>query len=152
MTNYVAQDQVLDLGDGLTIRRLRTSDAPAMSHHADDPDIARQMRDRFPSPYTEQDALDWIALCNGETKCRPPCPQIIDANEPTNTADTEQPIPEAYAIALHDAYIGGIGLMFGDDIERRSVEVGYWCKSNARRHYWQMFNAHPVTLEPLTGV
>ena len=44
----------------LEIRRPRVSDAHDMAAAANDPRIAANMRDIFPSPYTFEDARVWI--------------------------------------------------------------------------------------------
>ena len=84
------------------VRSYRVDDAPSLAKHAHNPNIARNMRDTFPYPYTLSDAHDWISL-------------------------VMQQSPEAnFAIASADEVIGGIGLIFRDDIHRRSAEIGYW--------------------------
>ena len=42
------------------IRRLEPNDAPSLAGYANNPNIANVLRDRFPYPYTEQDAIDFI--------------------------------------------------------------------------------------------
>ena len=73
-----------------------------MVRHANDYDVWRTLRDRFPHPYTRRDAEAWIRAARGER-------------------------PEtSFAIALGDEAVGGIGLQIQDDVYRRSAEVGYW--------------------------
>ena len=84
------------------VRSYRVDDAPSLARHANNRNISRNMRDTFPFPYTLTDANDWISL-------------------------VMQQSPEAnFAIASADEVIGGIGLIFRDDIHRRSAEIGYW--------------------------
>ena len=88
--------------DDYMIRSLRTDDAEAMVRHANNPRIAANLRDLFPSPYTAADAADYLAFATNQ-------------NPETN-----------FAIATDDELIGGIGITLGTDIYRMSAEVGYW--------------------------
>ncbi|KAI1369487.1 acetyltransferase [Xylaria arbuscula] len=45
------------------LRRYEASDAEAMSSAANDPELAKYLRSRFPSPYTLSDAESFIAHC-----------------------------------------------------------------------------------------
>ncbi len=93
----------VDLDCGLCrLRALRAEDAPVLARYADNPNIARRLRDRFPHPYLVADALgfiDYVAATPDE------CVACIDvANEA----------------------VGTVGLQFRKDIERCSAELGYW--------------------------
>jgi RimJ/RimL family protein N-acetyltransferase len=84
------------------IRSWKASDLDALVRHADNPRIAGNMRDRFPSPYTRDDGEVWLALA-------------------------AQMQPETtFAIEVDGEAAGGIGLVLGSDIERVSAELGYW--------------------------
>jgi ribosomal-protein-alanine N-acetyltransferase len=84
------------------LRSWQASDLDALLRHADNPRIAENMRDRFPSPYARADGEAWLAL-------------------------VAQARPEAnFAIEVAGEAAGGIGLHLGSDIERVSAEVGYW--------------------------
>jgi RimJ/RimL family protein N-acetyltransferase len=65
--------------------------------------VWRNLTDRFPSPYTWQDAVAWIARTAGEGLP-----------------------PRSLAIAVDGAAVGGIGLLRLDDLERLTAKVGYW--------------------------
>ncbi|KAL9050887.1 MAG: hypothetical protein Q9162_006362 [Coniocarpon cinnabarinum] len=125
----MSDNLLLDLDDGLVIRRMQSSDAHSMSFHANDADIARQMRDRFPSPYTLESAHEWINLWKDETQWQRSCEVITDPRDPTHTDSNNKPVPTAYVIAHRGQAIGGIGVMFRNDVERRNAEIGYWCQS-----------------------
>ncbi len=88
----------------LVIRPLRGSDVRALAREADDPRIAVNLRDGFPSPYGVRDARRFFSLVTG---------------------GTEHPL-FGLAITRDDAFIGCIGLTPGRDVYRRSGEVGYW--------------------------
>ena len=87
---------------GWAVRPWRSGDESDLVRHADNPAVARNLKDRFPSPYTRNDAREWISLCLKQTPA-------------TN-----------FAITWNDAPAGGIGLTPGTDIFRRSAELGYW--------------------------
>ncbi|MCC6316719.1 MAG: GNAT family N-acetyltransferase [Gemmatimonadaceae bacterium] len=86
----------------LTIRSWRTDDAAALAPLADDYEVWRNLRDRFPHPYAVADAHEFI------TRALSREPQVN------------------YAIALDGAPIGSIGIIPGEDIYRFSAEFGYW--------------------------
>ena len=84
------------------IREFAKGDRDALVKYANNPKVAGQLRDRFPSPYTAAEADAWLARVTegqGRTSC---------------------------AIADDRELIGGIGLEVLDDIHRRSAEIGYW--------------------------
>jgi ribosomal-protein-alanine N-acetyltransferase len=90
------------LGERCTLRRWRTSDAASVVRHANNINVARHLRDRFPHPYTRKDAQTFLSAASGES------PQ-------TN-----------FAIEVESEAVGGFGYVPGVDVERYSAEVGYW--------------------------
>lgn len=92
---------VLDLGD-LQIRSWRKSDLDALLRHANNPNIAANLRDQFPHPYTRRDAIDYLAFVRDQRPER------------------------AFAIQYRGEAIGGLGFQIGLDIARVSAEIGYW--------------------------
>ena len=96
---------------GYTLRRYREDDAVALQTLADDREVSRFLRDRFPHPYTFEDAREWI-----ERAC----------------AETESP-PLTFAISgASSTMLGGIGLDRQSDVYRHSAELGYWL---GRQHW-----------------
>ena len=91
-----------------TLRPWREGDEPSLVHHASDREIWRNLRDRFPHPYTVTDAEAWIRLT------------------------AEEDPPANFAIEVDGVAVGGIGLERGTDIERMTAELGYWLG----RAYW----------------
>jgi RimJ/RimL family protein N-acetyltransferase len=89
-------------GSLCTLRPWRPADADALVKYANNPNIARNLRDRFPHPYTLRDAKAFIHSCAAA-----------------------QP-PVSFAIVVHDEAVGGIGISPGSDVERFSAEIGYW--------------------------
>lgn len=84
------------------LRPWRSSDVDALVEAADNPSVARYLRDIFPSPYTHADAVAWIKL-----------------NE---TADVQT----NFAIDADGTLAGGIGLRLFDGERRLCAEIGYW--------------------------
>lgn len=84
------------------LRAWSPSDREALARHADNPRIAANLRDRFPSPYTLDDADRFLALV------------------------TQRSPASFLAIEVDGEAAGGIGLMLHDDVERVSAELGYW--------------------------
>ncbi len=84
------------------LRPFRPTDADAIVRHADDREVWRFLRDRFPHPYTPGDAEAWIAF--------------------TSVQDP----PLHFAIDHEGEAVGGIGIIPGTDVDRVSAEVGYW--------------------------
>jgi RimJ/RimL family protein N-acetyltransferase len=91
-----------------TLRPWRPGDEAALVRHANNRNVSRNLRDRFPYPYTAADATAWI-----------------------ERASVESPARNA-AIVVQGAPAGGIGLELGADVFRRSAEIGYWLAES----YW----------------
>jgi len=85
-----------------TLRPWRREDIPALARSANNWNIARNLRDRFPHPYTERDARGFVHASLGS---RPPL---------------------SFAIVVDGEAAGGIGISPGADVERFSAEIGYW--------------------------
>jgi ribosomal-protein-alanine N-acetyltransferase len=84
------------------LRPLHGDDATALAAHANNPNIAANLRDRFPHPYTIEDARRFFAY--------------VESTEGECVA----------AIEVAGEAAGAIGLQFRSDIERCSAELGYW--------------------------
>src|SRR5881397_113257 len=85
-----------------SLRPFRDGDQADIVRQANNPNVARHLRDRFPQPYTWKDAEEWI-----------------------EHAAKQSPALN-FAICVEGRVVGGIGLMPGTDIHRVSAEVGYW--------------------------
>jgi RimJ/RimL family protein N-acetyltransferase len=84
------------------VRSWRHSDVETLAANANNRHIWINLRDRFPYPYTRADARAFIRWAR-------------------------QQAPEtAFAIAVDDAAVGGIGFVMNADVERVSAEIGYW--------------------------
>jgi len=92
---------LLDLGD-VKVRSWRKDDEKAIVRHANNPNIAANLRDQFPYPYTRRDALDFLDYARSQ---EPEC---------------------AFAIEYGGEAVGGVGFKLGTDIARKTAEMGYW--------------------------
>jgi RimJ/RimL family protein N-acetyltransferase len=89
-------------GERCTLRPWRAADARSLVRHANNLNVARHLRDRFPHPYTSKDASAFLAA-------------VARENPPAN-----------FAIEVAGEAAGGLGYVPGHDVERYSAEVGYW--------------------------
>lgn len=96
-------------GSRCAVRPWRLSDAEALVRHANNLNVAKQLRDRFPHPYTRRHAATFLKHASAVSGAR------------TNLA-----------IEVDDECVGGIGYVAGSDIERYSCEIGYWLSEQ----YW----------------
>lgn len=88
--------------DKCILRKWKPSDLENLVKNANNYNVASTLRDAFPYPYTVEDGKEWIEFAENE-------------NWGYN-----------FAITIDDKAVGGIGLIVGKDIERKSSEVGYW--------------------------
>lgn len=86
----------------LLLRPWQPGDEDSLIKYGNNKKIAMNLRDRFPQPYTQKDAEEWINIAGNQTP-------------KTN-----------FAIVVDGHAVGGIGLMLGDDVFRLSAELGYW--------------------------
>jgi ribosomal-protein-alanine N-acetyltransferase len=56
------------VGERCTLRALTPQDAPALQRHADDPEVAYNLFDGFPQPYTLAEAQAWCGPLHRETQ------------------------------------------------------------------------------------
>jgi ribosomal-protein-alanine N-acetyltransferase len=84
------------------LRPWRVGDEASLVRYANNRNVSRNLRDRFPYPYTAADADEWIKLAAAQTR------------------------PTSFAIVVAGEAVGGVGIELGTDIFRRSAEIGYW--------------------------
>src|SRR5688572_14892960 len=89
-------------GTRCTVRPWRLGDADALMRHANNINVAQQLRDRFPHPYSKANAHAFLKAATS-------------AAEPSNLA-----------IEVNGEAAGAIGYVSGTDVERYSAEIGYW--------------------------
>jgi len=90
-------------GTRSVVRTWRRGDAASLVSHANNANIAKHLRDRFPHPYTERDARTFLRMAS------------LADNRAVNLA-----------IDVGGMAVGAIGLTRGSDVERFSAEIGYW--------------------------
>lgn len=84
------------------LRPWRLGDEDSLKRNANNRNVARNLRDVFPHPYTIEAAREWIAHANAS------------ASE------------VALAIEVAGEASGGVGLRRQGDVDRVSAEIGYW--------------------------
>lgn len=90
------------------LRPLELTDIESLARHANDRGVWQNLRDRFPHPYGEADALAWIEHVRS------------------------RPVQTSFGIDVDGQAIGSISLMIGEDIARHTAELGYWIG----REFW----------------
>lgn len=88
--------------DEVSLRVFNPEDKFRMAELANNEKISINLRDEFPYPYTVDDAERFIDVC------------------------IHQIPPSAFAIEFNGIYVGNIGLRKGEDIYRKSAEIGYF--------------------------
>lgn len=110
---------ILQLQDGIAVRRYQRSDAPSLSRHLSQR-VWNNLRNRVPNPYTEADAVQWIEYNNDHSN------QVRSGAWTAENGSDGPALPPNYVITVNDEAVGSIGLDFMDDIYFRTAEVGYW--------------------------
>src|SRR5512142_2754006 len=87
------------------LREWRLTDEEALVRHANDRRVSIDLRDRFPYPYTNAHAAEWLGRTVGAT------------DPPNNFAIIERGMDEP---------VGGVVLMPQQDVQRIAAEIGYW--------------------------
>ena len=93
---------------GYLLRSWVPEDAVSLVKHANNPNVANNLRDGFPYPYTLRDAKQWLESVNENSD------NII------------------MALEINGEAAGGIGLHGQKDVYRFNVEIGYWLSER----YW----------------
>ena len=92
----------------MQLREFLTTDADAIATHANNPQVAKYLREIFPSPYALDDAQWWVNEgCKFDGTCN-------------------------RAIVINDQCIGTIGATFGKAEHQFTAEIGYWIGQD----YW----------------
>lgn len=85
-----------------TLRPWEMSDLDSLVKHANNWNVAKNLTDGFPYPYTKNDGQEFI-----------------------ETASRHQPL-RIFAIDVQGEAIGAIGIVPQSDIHRKNMELGYW--------------------------
>lgn len=95
--------------EGVVLRPWSIRDAVELAGLANNKNIADNLRDGFPFPYSLKDAKKWLNL-------------ILPENIP----------PRFFAITVDKLLVGSIGIVSKDDIYRKNFEIGYFLGES----YW----------------
>lgn len=85
-----------------TLRPWSLQDVDSLVKYANNPNIAKNLTNQFPHPYTKADGEKFIAFAN--------------QNSP----------PHILAIDINGEAVGGLGLHPQQDIQCKNAELGYW--------------------------
>lgn len=86
------------------LRKWRNSDAESVAKYANNINVANNLRNVFPHPYTIEDAKWYVNSCaNNDESCQ--CTR---------------------AIVVNGEAVGSIGIFIKDDVYCKSGEIGYW--------------------------
>ncbi len=88
----------------IKLREWQLGDAESIAKYANNQEIAKNLRNIFPHPYTIEDAKSYVNNCINSDKTRQ-CTQ---------------------AIVVSDEAVGSIGVFLKDDVYCKSAELGYW--------------------------
>lgn len=89
--------------EGILLRPWSVKDANQLALIADNKNIADNLRDGFPFPYSLKDAKAWLNL-------------ILPENFP----------PRFFAVTVEKELVGSIGIVKKSDIYRKNFEIGYF--------------------------
>lgn len=95
--------------EGIVLRPWSMADAKQLSLIADNKNIADNLRDGFPFPYSLNDAINWLNM-------------VLPENDPV----------KFLAITIEERLIGSIGIVTKSDIYRKNFEIGYFLD----QEYW----------------
>lgn len=84
------------------IRPWKIEDLQSLVKYANNRNVAKNLTDKFPHPYTESDGKSFIDFANRDNPTR------------------------IFAIEVDGQAAGGIGIHLQDDIHRKNAELGYW--------------------------
>lgn len=90
--------------DDVLLRTWEEADAASLVRHANDAEIAANLRDGFPSPYTARDAAWFLGDC-----------QVREGRDQL-----------CRAVVVKGAAAGCVTVTLGCDVYRKSAEIGYW--------------------------
>ena len=90
------------------LRNWKQSDIESLAHYANNINISQNLTDRFPHPYTKEDAKSFVKFAQNNT------------------------LNHIFAIEVGGEAVGGIGLHGQEGIYRKNFEIGYWLAEK----YW----------------
>lgn len=87
------------------LKTWKIKDAKRLAALSNDINVSKYLRDSFPYPYTLDDAIDFINFA-------------LKTNEAL-----------LFAIVYKDEVVGGLSIVFKDDVSKYEAELGYWVGS-----------------------
>jgi RimJ/RimL family protein N-acetyltransferase len=102
------------LFEGIILRPWSIDDAKKLAEIANNKNIADNLQDHFPFPYSLKDARKWIW-------------KVVPVDPPCN-----------FAIVSDGSIVGNIGILTKEDIHRKNIEIGYFLAEK----YWGEGIAH----------
>jgi [ribosomal protein S5]-alanine N-acetyltransferase len=96
------------LFEGIVLRPWSIEDSKALAEIANNKNIADNLQDLFPFPYSVKDARKWLKT-------------ILPVDPPRN-----------FAVVYGGIIVGNIGILTKEDIHRKNVEIGYFLSEK----YW----------------
>ncbi|MEP6926328.1 MAG: GNAT family protein [Ginsengibacter sp.] len=90
-------------GEDFILRPFQITDKKALAKYANNEKIGKNLRDRFPYPYTEEDAEWFINF-------------VLENNVPLRN----------FIIEINNEAVGTIEFRPGEDVYRLNAEIGYW--------------------------
>jgi [ribosomal protein S5]-alanine N-acetyltransferase len=97
------------LFEGIILRPWSIDDAKQLAGIADNKNIADNLRDLFPSPYSVKDARKWLR-------------SIIRISPPHRN----------FAVLIDKTIVGNIGILTKENVYRKNIEIGYFIAEK----YW----------------
>lgn len=88
--------------ENISLRAWKISDLNNLIQYANNPQIAENLTNAFPHPYTKEAGLKFIEMAQSQS--------------PTHI----------FAICINNEAIGGIGVHPQQDIHEKCIEMGYW--------------------------
>lgn len=95
--------------EGLILRPWSLDDAGQLAEIANNKNIADNVRDQFPFPYSLKDARKWLRT-------------ILPPDDP----------PKNFAVVYDGIIAGNIGILTKDNIYRKNIEIGYFISHEYR--------------------
>lgn len=86
----------------VSLRPWKMEDVDSLVKHGNNPNVAKNMTDGFPFPYTKEHAIAFIEKVSKQEPC------------------------QIFAIDVDGEAVGSIGIHLQSDIYRKNAELGYW--------------------------
>ncbi|KAK7757769.1 hypothetical protein SLS62_000147 [Diatrype stigma] len=112
-SSHAIPETAIFVTDTCYVRPWEATDLEASAAASNDPEVARWMRDTFPSPYTLEDGRAWLRIAIPEPGSGQPALHFVIASRDDG------------------AFAGAVGLRPRADVQARTWELGYWV---GRRH------------------